>query len=329
MEQLSVSDVAANPVLAEVVRSGFVESRHRGTIVALAADGTFAFTAGSANAAVFPRSSNKPLQAVAMIRAGLPLEGELLALAAASHSGEDFHVQGVHDILDFAGLTDDDLRCPAALPIDQPTARRLIAAAASAEGGGRPETRVRNNCSGKHAAMLATCIANEWPTETYLDPDHPLQVHIRRTVEELAREPVYAVGVDGCGAPVFALTLGGVARAFRALVLAEPGSPERTVADAMRKFPSWTSGTTRDENRLMTEIPGLLLKAGAEGVDAFALPDGSAAAVKIDDGNARARTPVTVAILALLGAQPPVQLATTEIEGGGRPVGIIRATRLA
>jgi L-asparaginase II len=292
----------------------------------------FALTAGSANAPVFPRSSNKPLQAVAMIRAGLPLEGELLALAAASHSGEDFHTRGVHDILDFAGLTDDDLRCPPALPFDEPTARRLIAGAAaagSAEGGPRPESRVRNNCSGKHAAMLATCIANEWPTETYLDPDHPLQVHIRRTIEELAREPVYAVGVDGCGAPVCALTLGGVARAFRALVLAEPGTPERTVADAMRKFPSWTSGTNRDENRLMTEVPGLLLKAGAEGVNAFALPDGSAAAVKIDDGNSRARTPVTVAILALLGAQPPAELATTEIEGGGRPVGVIRAARLA
>jgi len=128
---------------------------------------------------------------------------------------------------------------------------------------------------------------------------------------------------------VFALTLGGIARAFRALVLAEPGTPERTVADAMRKFPSWTSGTTRDENRLMTEIPGLLLKAGAEGVDAFALPDGSAAAVKIDDGSARARTPITVAILAMLGAQPPAELATKEIEGGGNPVGVIRATRLA
>src|ERR1700676_1845176 len=92
LEQLSVSDVAANPVLAEVIRSGFVESRHRGTVVALAPDGMFAFTAGSANAPVFPRSSNKPLQAVAMLRAGLPLDGELLALATASHSGEDFHV---------------------------------------------------------------------------------------------------------------------------------------------------------------------------------------------------------------------------------------------
>jgi L-asparaginase II len=319
LEQLSVSDVAANPVLAEVIRSGFVESRHRGTVVALAPDGMFAFTAGSANAPVFPRSSNKPLQAVAMLRAGLPLDGELLALAAASHSGEDFHVQGVHDILDFAGLTDDDLRCPPGLPMDEPTARRLI------RESDEPESRVHFNCSGKHAAMLVTCIANEWPTETYLDPEHPLQVHIRRTIEELAREPVAAIGVDGCGAPLFALTLGGVARAYRTLVRAETGTPERKVADAMRKFPSWTSGTTRDENRLMTEMPGLLLKGGAEGVDAFALPDGSAAAVKIDDGNDRARTPITVAILARLGAQPPADLATSAVAGGGGRVGVIRA----
>ena len=324
LEQLSVSDVAANPVLAEVIRSGFVESRHRGTVVALAPDGMFAFTAGSANAPVFPRSSNKPLQAVAMLRAGLPLDGELLALAAASHSGEDFHVQGVHDILDFAGLTEDDLRCPPQLPMDEPTARRLIRESGSPEGP-RPESRVHSNCSGKHAAMLVTCIANEWPTETYLDPEHPLQIHIRRTIEELAREPVAAIGVDGCGAPVFALTLGGLARAYRTLVRAEAGTPERKVADAMRKFPSWTSGTTRDENRLMTEMPGLLLKGGAEGVDAFALPDGSAAAVKIDDGNARARTPITVAILARLGAQPPGDLATSTVTGGGSQVGVIRA----
>jgi L-asparaginase II len=326
LEQLSVSDVVANPVLAEVIRSGFVESRHRGSVVAVAPDGTYAFTAGSANTPIFPRSANKPLQAAAMLRAGLEIEGELLALAAASHSGEDFHAQGVHDILDYAGLTADDLGCPPSLPIDEPTARRLIR---SCPPDAEPESRVRYNCSGKHAAMLVTCIANGWPTEGYLSPEHPLQVHIWRTIEDLAREPVAAVGVDGCGAPLFGLTLGGVARAFRTLVLAEPGSAERMVADAMRKFPEWTSGTTRDENRLMAAIPGLLLKSGAEGVVAFALPDGTAAAVKIDDGGHRARTPVTVAILALMGAQPPIDLATAEVHGGGRPVGVIRATRLA
>jgi L-asparaginase II len=315
---LDMSD--ANPVLAAVVRSGFTESRHRGALAAVAADGTFAFTAGNANSPVFPRSANKPLQAAAMLRAGLPLDGELLALAAASHSGEDYHVAGVREILDMAGLTEHDLQCPAALPLDQPTARRLIR-----EGGDNPESRIRFNCSGKHAAMLATCIANEWPHETYRDPAHPLQVHIRKTIEELAMEPVLAIGVDGCGAPLFALTLAGLARAFRALVLAPDGTPERKVADAMRKFPEWTSGSMRDERRLMVAIPGLLLKSGAEGVDAFALADGTAAALKIDDGNSRARTPITAAILARLGARPPAELAVTPVAGGDDVVGEIVA----
>jgi L-asparaginase II len=313
---LDMSD--ANPVLAEVVRFGFPESWHRGALAAIAADGTFAFTAGNANTPVSPRSANKPLQAVAMLRVGLPLEGELLALAAASHSGEDYHVTGVREILDIVGLTEGDLQCPAALPLDQQTAHRLI------REGENPKARVRFNCSGKHAAMLATCIVNEWPTETYRDPTHPLQVHIMRVIEELAMEPVAAIGVDGCGAPLFALTLAGLARAYRALVLAPDGTPERTVADAMRKFPEWTSGMTRDERRLMMAIPGLLLKCGAEGVNAFALADGTAAALKIDDGTPRARTPVTAAILTRLGARPPADLLTAPVHGGDEVVGEIR-----
>jgi L-asparaginase II len=205
------------------------------------------------------------------------------------------------------------------MPLDQQTAHRLIRESEN------PESRIRFNCSGKHAAMLATCIVNEWPTESYRDPAHPLQVHIMRIIEDLAMEPVSAIGVDSCGAPLFALTLAGLARAFRALVLAPNGTPERKVADAMRKFPEWTSGTIRDERRLMMAIPGLLLKAGAEGVNAFALPDGTAAALKIDDGNPRARTPVTAAILTRLGAQPPADLLTAPVHGGGEVVGEIRA----
>jgi L-asparaginase II len=314
---LDMSD--ANPVLAGVVRSGFTESRHRGALAAVAADGTFAFTAGNVNTPMFPRSANKPLQAAAMLRAGLPLEGELLALAAASHSGEDFHTSGVREILDIVGLTEDDLQCPPALPLDEPTAHRLIRESET------PQSRVRFNCSGKHAAMLATCIVNDWPTANYLDPAHPLQRHVGRTIEELALEPISAIGVDGCGAPLFGITLAGLARAFRTLVLAPEGSPERKVADAMRKFPEWTSGTTRDERRLMVAIPGLLLKSGAEGVNAFALADGTAAALKIDDGNTRARTPVTAAILARLGAQPPSDLAVSPVLGGEEPVGDVVA----
>jgi len=143
------------------------------------------------------------------------------------------------------------------------------------------------NCSGKHAAMLVTCVLTGWPVRGYLAADHPLQQAIMHTVEEVAGEHVAVTGVDGCGAPLFALTLTGVARAFRALVLAAPGTPERRVADAMRAYPEWTSGTGRDERRLMDAVPGLLVKGGAEGVDAFALADGDgvrAGAVKIDDG---------------------------------------------
>ena len=310
-----------NPVVAEVVRSGLTESWHRGAIAGVAADGTQVISAGATGVPFFPRSANKPLQATAMLRAGLELDGELLALAAASHSGEDFHVDGVRKILSGAGLTEDDLGCPPSWPLDQVTARRLIAR-------GEDMSRIRMNCSGKHAAMLATCVLNRWPTAGYLAQDHPLQQAIRGTVEELAGQRSPAVGVDGCGAPLFALTLAGLARSFLALVLAAPGSPERRVADAMRAYPAWTSGTTRDERLLMDAVPGLLVKGGAEGVDAFALADERgvrAGAVKIDDGAHRARTPVTVAALRLLGAEVPEELATAPVIGGEAEVGVIRA----
>ncbi len=312
------ADVAANPVLAEVVRSGFVESRHRGAVAGLAADGTQVIGVGSVATPFFPRSANKPLQATAMLRCGLGLDGELLALASASHSGEDFHVDGVRKILSGAGLREDDLRCPPSWPLDHQTARRLVAR-------GQGMSRIRMNCSGKHAAMLATCVQNGWPTEGYLAPGHPLQSRIRLVVEELAGEESPVTGVDGCGAPLFALTLTGLVRAFRALVLAPDGAPERRVADAMRAHPEWTSGTDRDERRLMDAIPGLLIKGGAEGCDAFALADGRAGAIKIDDGTARARTPVTVAVLRLLGASVADEFATMPVIGGEAKVGEIRA----
>jgi L-asparaginase II len=307
-----------NPVVAEVVRSGFTESRHRGAVAGLAADGTQVISAGQTAVPFFPRSANKPLQATGMLRCGLDLDGELLALASASHSGEDFHVDGVRKILSGAGLTEADLRCPPSWPLDPETARRLMTR-------GEDMSRIRMNCSGKHSAMLATCVRNGWDTAGYLAPGHPLQQALRRTVQDLAGEPVTATGVDGCGAPLFALTLGGLARAFRALVVAVPGSPERRVADAMRAYPEWTSGTSRDERLLMDAVPGLLIKGGAEGIDAFALADGRAGVVKIDDGAHRGRTPVTVAALRLLGAAVPAELATIAVIGGEAEVGVIRA----
>jgi L-asparaginase II len=175
-------------------------------------------------------------------------------------------------------------------------------------------------------------VAAGWPTATYRDPAHPLQVEIRRTMERLAGEPVAAVGVDGCGAPVFALSVAGLARAFRSIVMSGPGSPERAIADAMRMHPDWTSGTTRPERALMAAVPGLLVKSGAEGAAGFALADGRAGAVKIEDGAFRAVPPVTVALLRALGAagEPGVDAATLErvaradVKGGGQPVGEIR-----
>ncbi|HBW20690.1 MAG TPA: asparaginase [Actinobacteria bacterium] len=320
---------ADNPVLAEVVRCGFTESRHRGCLAALAADGSLQLSAGQADVPMFPRSSNKPLQAVAMIRSGLGLDGRLLALAAASHSGEEFHVAGVREILASAGLTEAALQCPPDLPLDEQAQHAMI------RSGQQPD-RVRMNCSGKHAAMLATCVAAGWPTASYTEPDHPLQVEIRRTIAGLAGEPVAAVAVDGCGAPLMAISVAGLARAFRAIVLAEPGTPERRVADAMRAHPAWTSGTRRPERALMAAVPGLLLKSGAEGVEGFALADGRAAAFKIDDGAQRARTPVTVALLRELGvADLPgtdlsglSALASSPVCGGGQVVGEVRAVLL-
>jgi L-asparaginase II len=316
----------ASPVLAEVIRSGFTESRHRGVFAALRADGSPALTGGAAGEPIFPRSANKPMQAVGMLRCGLALEGELLALAAASHSGEDFHVAGARRILVGAGLTEDDLQCPPDLPLDEAEQRRMLLA-------GEGPDRIHMNCSGKHSAMLATCVAAGWPTASYRDPGHPLQEAIAATVAELSGEPVTATGVDGCGAPLLAISVTGLARAFRAIVLAEPGTPERRVADAMRAYPAWTSGTQRPERALMAAVPGLLVKAGAEGVDAFAFADGRAAAVKLEDGAQRARTPISVALLAELGLDrvPGADraaleaLATVPVLGGGLPVGEIRA----
>jgi L-asparaginase II len=306
-------------LIVEVVRSGFVESTHRARVHVVDAAGSPSLVHGDTGSLASPRSSMKPLQALAMVRAGLPLEDELLALACASHSGEPFHVDGVRKILAGAGLDEGALRCPEDLPLDKEASHQVI----RSHGG---PSRILMNCSGKHAAMLATCIANDWPVESYLHPGHPLQRAIRATVEELTGERVAATGVDGCGAPLFFVSMAGVVRAFRRFPLAPEGSPERRIADAMRAFPEWTSGTTRPEAALMRAIPGLMVKAGAEAFDAFAYSDGRAGAVKIEDGGVRARVPVTVAALRAAGLDAPelTELATSPLLGGGEPVGEVR-----
>lgn len=308
------------PVVAQVLRSGLCESTHAGALVALRPDGSRALSLGDPDTPVFPRSANKPLQAAGMLHAGLDLDGELLAIATASHSGEPRHVALVQRLLGLAGLSDADLGNIPDLPLDP------AAAAALLRSGGGPD-RLHMNCSGKHAAMLATCRAAGWPLAGYLDPGSPLQQALLATTAELAAEPVPAVGVDGCGAPVLALSLSGLARAFGRLVTAAPGTAERRVADAMRTHPEVVGGTGRDVTRLMAGVPGLVAKDGAEGVYAAALADGTAIALKIQDGTARARMPLLVAALRVLGRDDEVlgALATSAVLGGGQPVGEVRA----
>lgn len=184
------------------------------------------------------------------------------------------------------------------------------------------------NCSGKHTAMLAACALNDWPTDSYLDPVHPLQKLVRMVIEEAAGERVSAVGTDGCGAPLMAIGLTGLARAFRHFVLAAPGTAEGRVADAMRAHPEYVAGTRRSDTWLMREVPGTLSKMGAEAVQAVALADGRALAFKIEDGGSRALGPVLARALQLLGVEAEVvgRIGRVPLLGGDAEVGAVRAT---
>jgi L-asparaginase II len=316
-------EAGMHELVAEVWRGDFLESVHHGTVAVVDADGRLAFGVGQPDDLAYPRSSNKPFQALAMVRSGLDLDGELLALACASHSGEPFHVDGVRRILAGAGLSEGDLQCTADLPLGEQAKAALLAA-------GGQDAPIYMNCSGKHAAMLVTCVRNGWSTADYLDAGHPLQLAARAALEDLAGEPVGAVGVDGCGAPLFAISLTGLARAFGRLAAAPAGTPERRVADAMSRHPEWVGGTGRDVTELMRRLPGAVAKDGAEGVYAIGLPDGSAVAVKIADGSSRARPVVLVAALRQLGVDVSdvADLAVVPVLGHGRRVGELRPARI-
>lgn len=312
--------------VAEIVRSGFAESLHRGSVAVTDPSGELTASVGDAASPVFPRSANKPMQAVAMLRAGWEPASEAdLAIAAASHKGEPFHLERVDSVLSHAGLGEDSLQCPPDLPGD-PAARRTVVA----RGG--EARRVYMNCSGKHAGMLAACAAAGWDTESYRDPGHPLQELIAATVEELTGESVRAVGVDGCGAPVLAISLTGLARAFARLVTAEEGTHERRVVDAMRAHPRLVDGSEAPDHRSMSAVPGLVAKGGAEGVHALAVPGAGAVAVKIDDGAGRASMPVALRALDTMAgyefpaeSKPVVEaMSWPEVYGGGQPVGRLR-----
>ncbi|WNM32209.1 asparaginase [Streptomyces sp. Li-HN-5-11] len=308
--------------VAHLVRGGMTEGVHYGSLVVLGADGQVDFQLGDIEAAFYPRSALKPVQAVAMARAGLPLEGELLSLAAASHSGEERHLAGTRRILDLAGLTEDDLRNVPDLPFDP-----VVRDAWVREG--RLPSRLAQNCSGKHAAMLYTCKLNGWSLDDYLDPAHPLQQAIAEIVEDLTGQRIAHVTVDGCGAPLFSVSLHGLARAAARITTTAPGTPEARVADAMREHAEMASGSGRDVAAVMRAVPGLLAKDGFEGVQVAALPDGRAIAVKIADGADRARIPVAAAALVRAGVDAGLlaEFAGEPLLGGGEPVGCVRPVR--
>lgn len=323
-----VSTRTAAP-LAHVVRGELVESLHRGHLVTLAPDGAPSLVLGDPGVTMWPRSTVKPLQAVAMVRHGLDLPERLLALAAASHNGEPEHLAGVREILAGVGLDEQALRNTPDLPWGTGARRDWLAA-------GRGEEPLAQNCSGKHAAMIATCVAAGWDREHYLDPDHPLQVAIRETIEEFAGVPVATATVDGCGAPLFSTTVTGLARAFARVAAAperDPEAPEAKVARAMSVHPQMVAGGSRPTTTLMRAIPGLVAKDGADGVFVAAAGDGRAVAFKILDGSERPLAPVMVAALDDLGVLAGAEVDRDAVEslrerpvlGAGRPIGAIRA----
>lgn len=311
------------PVLVEVDRDGFVESRHRGSVVVLDATGAARLALGEVSTPLLPRSCMKPLQAVAMVRAGLALRGKGLALACASHSGEDRHVRLAEQLLTDDGITESQLQGTRELPWHPVVRDEFL------RRGGRP-SRLRANCSGKHIAMCATCRVNGWSLGDYLDPSHPLQVRIRTAVEDLTGESVAAAAVDGCGAPALAVSLTGLARAYATLASAPADdSAEAAVATAMRENPWTLGGTGREVTRTAEAVPGIVVKDGAEGVVAAALPDGRAVAVKIEDGDParRAAFRALVAGLRVAGVEGAVldELAEAPAAQGAGPAGRTRA----
>ena len=313
--------------LVRTVRSGLVESVHVGSIVVADADGRVLASLGDPDRVTFTRSCSKPLQAAVSAAAmATTLPDDLLALACGSHNGEPAHVGGVRRILRRAGLGVGALACPP----DRPS-RGADAASV------RRASPVFHNCSGKHAAMLLACMDAGWDASTYVAARHPLQ---RRVLEAIRRatdvEP--KIGVDGCGVPVHALPLRGVATLFARLSAPDRLGPYAETAGrataAMIAHPFLVAGTGRSDTAFMSAIPGLVTKVGAEGLHgATLLGSGIGVAVRIEDGADRAAAPALLEALVQAGLvgsaaaeRPELRtFARRPVLGGGRPVGEIAA----
>ncbi|CAB4639960.1 unannotated protein [freshwater metagenome] len=306
--------MSTDALLAEYVRDGVAESTHRGYLLALNSDGSIHRQLGDVDALVFPRSTIKSIQASAMVRHGLDLEPRLLALSASSHSGAQMHLDGVREILKLAGLDESALQCS----VDRP-----LGEAEKKEWGDRDPSRITMNCSGKHAAMLLTCVKNGWPIENYLDPAHPLQMACKAELEALAGESITLTSTDGCGAPLFLLTVAGLARSIRAITISMDPI-HQSVIDACRTHPLMVAGVGRLTTEMMQNVPGLFMKDGAEAVEVASLADGRTFVFKVSDGALRPFRTLTHACLKSFGVDSPFE--PEKVMGGPRVIGTIRAT---
>ena len=308
-------EIPAPEPLVEVTRGGITESRHRGHIVAVEPDGTIAAYLGAPETVTYLRSSAKPHQAIPLVASGAAdrfgFTEKEIALACASHSGEPIHTEVAASMLKKIGLGPEALKCGIHEPYSAEEARRLR------ERGESPNV-LQNNCSGKHAGMLALALQLGAPTETYDEATNPVQLAIGKVVSqfsEIAIEDI-AVGVDGCGVPVFGITVKAMALMYARLVSPPPEFDDQTsgacarIVSAMTTYPELIGGSSdRLDTEMMRAAKGRLVsKVGAEGVYTVGIlpcadwPRGLGLALKIEDGDDhRARPTVVIESLRQLG----------------------------
>lgn len=327
VQTFSITDAVE---LAVVERSGFVESRHAGSAVVLNGDGEVLRTLGNARALVFPRSAMKPFQAIAVMASGVALRGTDAAIATASHSGTPRHVDLVKGLLARAGIDESALGCPSAWPEDQAARDSLVRLGAT-------KAPIYMTCSGKHAAMLVACVQNDWPLDGYLAPTHPLQKRILDVVERFTGERPATSGIDGCGAPVHALSLTGLARGIARIATSRSNSPFAIyreagfLAEAVREN-GWVVAGPGQADTILIERLGLFAKFGAEGIMIVSAPDGTTVALKTLDGSLRVGPIVALSLLADAGAIDAAAVDAVRAElhldvlAAGHPVGEIRAS---
>jgi L-asparaginase II len=312
---------SANPVLVELIRGELVESRHRGAIAVADAEGGLVLALGDVAQPIFPRSAIKAMQAVPLVESGAAdvfgLGNDELAVACASHSGEPAHVEAVRSLLAKAGLDASYLACGAHWPISEEASRALIRA------GRRPQA-IHNNCSGKHAGMLAACVQLGLDPRGYARPDHPLQVMIAGIIAETCGVALdqSRMGIDGCSVPTWALPLRALARGFARLgtgqgLAGDRARAARRLVEACFAAPVLVAGEGRFDTLVMRKLaPAVFVKGGAEGVHCAALPGlGLGVAVKVDDGAKRGtERALAEVIAALLPEARPALAAQLDVE---------------